>query len=593
MQDAKEEVRSRLDIEDVIGQYVELRRAGRNLKALSPFTSEKTPSFIVSPEKQIWHDFSSNKGGDVFSFIMEVEGMNFREALVHLANKAGVDLSMYDSGNSAEVTRKRKRLLEANSLAQKYFQHSLTKNKHAIEYIFYRRNFNRGTVENFGLGYAPNTGKALVDFLTKKGFSAKELRDAGLTNRYDGDLFKSRMVVPLMDSTGATIGFTGRIIDDKDKNAPKYLNTPETLIYNKSRHVFGLSQAKDSIRKQDFAVVVEGNLDVVSSHQAGVKNVVATAGTAMTEQHLKAILRFSPNIRLAFDGDKAGLAAAERAIGIAQNLGIELSIISDYEDAKDPDELIQKDPNLWKKAIEDHQPAIDWLLGQYEGKLDLSTAAGKREYSTIAVNLINQLTDAVVQDHYYKLVADKLDSSPDVLKNKLQVFQDSIKPKSKKPVKISPQEIEAEDVEQAANQDTILALGLFCPKLKDRFSQLRPEDFSGADRQSVLKAIQKGQESAICEPRSDSLDKMTTDIDTYTKVLLLRAETRYSNWDESELLSELNRLLELSTLQKLKKQKEQLTQQLKDAEELGDFDKSKALLAEINDLNKEINSAKK
>ena len=583
MQDAKEEVRSRLDIEDVIGQYVELRRAGRNLKALSPFTSEKTPSFIVSPEKQIWHDFSSNKGGDVFSFIMEVEGMDFREALTHLANKAGVDLSMYSSGGSMEVTKKRKRLLEANSLAQKYFQHSLTKNKHAIEYIFYKRNFNRGTVESFGLGYAPNNGKALVDFLAKKGFSPRELREAGLTNRYDGDLFKSRMVIPLMDSTGSTIGFTGRIIGSEDQNAPKYLNTPETLIYNKSRHVFGLSQAKESIRKSNLAIIVEGNLDVVSSHQAGVKNVVATAGTALTEQHLKAILRFSPNIRLAFDGDKAGLAASERAIGIAQNLGIELSIISEYEDAKDPDELIQKSPELWKKAIENHQPAIDWLLGQYGAKLDLKTAAGKREYSTVAINLINQLADPVVQDHYFKLVAHRLDSSVDALKNKLHVFKDSEKIKSKKPMKISPSAPEAEDSEQVANQDTILALGLFSPKLRKKFSHLTPEDFTNTNRQSVLELIQK----------DTPLDKIPSNLDTYTKVLLLRAETRYSNWDEAELLSELNRLLELSTLQKLKKQKEQLTQQLKDAEELGNFEKSKTLLAAINDLNKEINSAKK
>ena len=281
MEDAKEEIRARLAVEDVIGQYIELKRAGRNFKGHSPWGTDKTPSFMVSPEKGIWHDFSSNKGGDIFTFVMEMEGITFREALEKLAQQAGVELKRY-SGDDKKMAEHKARLYEALELATKYFQFCLTKNKAVMNYVFYKRNLNKGTVEKFRIGYAPKSGRALVDFLTKRGFSKKEIEDAGLVNRFGGDLFKGRMTVPLMDVSGRVIGFTARIIE-KDENSPKYLNTPETLLYNKGRHIFGFSQAKEAIRRKDFIVVVEGNMDVISSHQAGVKQAVATAGTAMTE----------------------------------------------------------------------------------------------------------------------------------------------------------------------------------------------------------------------------------------------------------------------------------------------------------------------
>ena len=244
MEEAKEEVRARLAIEDVVGQYIELKRAGRNFKGRSPWGVDKTPSFMVSPEKGIWHDFSSNKGGDIFSFIMEMEGIDFREALEKLAQQAGVEMNKYNGGDK-KVLAQKKRMKEALELACRYFQFCLTKNKTVCDYVFYKRNLNKDTVKEFRIGYAPKSGRALVEFLKNKGFSKEEISDAGLTNRFGGDLFKGRMIIPLMDTAGTVIGFTGRILDDSDKNAPKYLNTPETLLFNKGRHVFGFSQAKE------------------------------------------------------------------------------------------------------------------------------------------------------------------------------------------------------------------------------------------------------------------------------------------------------------------------------------------------------------
>ncbi|MBR3172597.1 DNA primase [Candidatus Saccharibacteria bacterium] len=414
MQDAKEEIKSRLSVEDVVGQYVELKRAGRNFKGRSPWGVDKTPSFMVSPEKGIWHDFSANKGGDIFTFIMEVEGISFREALEKLAAQAGVELTRYQGGDQ-KVAERKIRARETLALATRYYQACLARSKKVCEYVFYNRNLNRKTVEEFKIGYAPNTGKALVSALKKRGYTEKDLEIAGLLNRFKGDLFRGRMTVPFIDTTGNVIGFTARIIGNGE---PKYLNTPETLLFNKSKFIFGLYQAKESIRRSGYVVIVEGNMDVISSHQAGVKEAVATSGTAMTDQHLKALSKLTNDIRLAYDGDEAGVKATERAIMMAGDLGIDLTVISDYHGAKDPDELIQKDPKLWQQAVEKRIPAVDWLLNKYEENLNLNSAPDKRKYSDIALQLLSYVKDEVERASYEEKVAKKLNIEVDILREK-------------------------------------------------------------------------------------------------------------------------------------------------------------------------------
>ena len=426
MQDAKEEIRARLPIEDVVSQYIELKRAGRTLKGRSPWGVDKTPSFMVSPEKGIWHDFSANKGGDIFSFIMEVEGISFREALEKLAAQAGVELKKYDRSDEVN-SRIKMRAKDALEQPCKYFQVCLAKNKAVCEYVFYKRELNRPTIVDFRVGYAPNSKNSLVQFLEKRGYSLAELKEAGLVNRFDGDLFKGRMMIPFVDAnSGDVIGFTGRIID---KGEPKYLNTPETRLFNKGRFIFGLAQAKEAIRKSNFVVIVEGNMDVISSHQAGVKEAVATSGTAMTENHLKILSRLTSDIRLAYDGDEAGVKAAERAIMLAGKIGISLSVISGYGQAKDPDELIKIDPKLWQKCVEDRMPAVDWILKKYETKLNLMTGPGKKEYSDLAMKIISYIEDPVEKKHYEQMVARKLDVTvEDLQAKKIQVETVRLKP---------------------------------------------------------------------------------------------------------------------------------------------------------------------
>ena len=470
MQDAKEEIKSRLAVEDVVGQYVELKRAGRNLKGHSPWGVDKTPSFMVSPEKGIWHDFSANKGGDIFTFVMEVEGIGFKEAMEKLASQAGVDLIKYRGGDSA-VAKKKVRAKEALNLATKYYQACLVRSKPVCDYVFYKRNLNRSTVQEFKIGYAPVSGKVLTEVLKKRGYTLDELDAAGLLNRFKSDLFRDRMTVPFIDTTGNVIGFTARTLG---KGEPKYLNTPETLLFNKSKFIFGLYQAKEAIRRSGFVVIVEGNMDVISSHQAGVKEAVATSGTAMTEQHLKALSKLTDDIRLAYDGDEAGIKATERAIMMAGDLGIDLTVISDYHGAKDPDELIQKNPQLWQDAVGHSVPAIDWLLSKYESNLNLRLAPDKRKYSDIALKLLSYVKDEVECRAYEEKVAKKLDVEVEILRKKGERLNKKLEQSARKYLKKPKTEVKSDKLKKLEN--SLLALKVFGGLTKTKIPLATPED---------------------------------------------------------------------------------------------------------------------
>ena len=470
MYDLKEEIKSRLSVEDVVGQYISLSRAGRNLKGRSPWGVDKTPSFMVSPEKGIWHDFSAGRGGDIFTFVMEIEGITFREALEKLARQAGVDMSKYRGGDSA-VTKKKMRAKEALGLISKYYQACLVRNKTVCEYVFYKRNLNRKTVKEFKIGYAPADGKSATKVLTKRGFKLDELETAGLLNRFKGDMFRNRMTVPFIDTHGDIIGFTARIVG---KGEPKYLNTPETLLFNKSKFIFGLYQAKEAIRQSGYVVIVEGNMDVISSHQAGVKEAVATSGTAITEQHLKALSRLTSDIRLAFDGDEAGVKATERAIMMAGDLGIDLSVVYDYQGAKDPDELIQKDPKLWQRKKKKNMPAVEWLLSKYEENLNLNLAPDKRKYSDIALKLLGYVKDEIERDEYEQQIAKKLSTTVETLRKKGKRLDEALKTSTPKNFKTPKTKIKGKKIEKLEN--SLLALKIFGGITKTKIPLEVPED---------------------------------------------------------------------------------------------------------------------
>ncbi|MFZ1248914.1 MAG: DNA primase [Candidatus Saccharimonadales bacterium] len=578
--DAKEDIRAKLAIEDVVAEYVQLKRAGRNWKGLSPFSAEKTPSFVVSPDKGIWHDFSSGRGGDIFSFVMEMEGLDFKEALAVLARRAGIDLEQYrQEGVRGPTSHTKERLYEANELATLFYQQHFKKSKVAYEYVLGKRAFTKQTALEWRLGYSPNNGSALLDFLKRKGFSENELKLAGLTSQnYRGglqDMFRGRLQIPLCDAQGRVIGFTARLLDD-DPKAPKYINTPSTPLYDKSRHVYGLHLAKEAIRKSKFVVLAEGNLDVIASHQAGVRQVVATAGTALTEPHLKTLSRLTGDVRLCFDADKAGLAATERAIPIAAKVGgVQLSIVT-IPSGKDPDELVRHNVKKWQEIIEQPQYVVDWLIDRYTATLDIQTASGKRELSSVVLRVVRQLPDEVEKDHYLGVLAGILQVSKEALISKLASGPDETAPVRRRSYEAKNQQaIDRALVEKERIEEHLMALTLMQPKLRGHLYTLKAEMFSNDKSKNVFEFLSE-------HPNFDGTDAAEVQkIAEYGKILSLVYETLYQDIEPLELASEASRLQAKLVRQYVRIQKQALVAALQTAEPK----EAERLLAQARDLD--------
>lgn len=572
--DAKEDIKRRLSVEDVVSGYVELKRAGRNFKALSPFTNEKTPSFMVSPDKQIWHDFSANRGGDIFTFVMEMEGVDFLGAMEILARKAGIELSNYQRGDGKTAELK-KRLHKALELASRFYHISLSKNQPPLSYLKEKRGYAPDTIRRFQLGYAPPDGNALSSYLSKHKFTSAEMKQAGLVTQRSGgtgDMFRGRIMIPLQDGTGRVIGFTARLIKD-EPNSPKYINTPQSLVYDKSRHVFGLHLAKDQIRKDDFSVLVEGNLDVIASHQAGVANTVATAGTAITRDHLIQLSRLSRNVKLAFDQDRAGLDATLRAIPIASGLDINLSIV-DMGEAKDPDELIKRDSSAWVKTIDKSTYVMDWLVEYMTKRHDINTAPGKRAYADALVEVIKGLNDPVEAEHYIRAVAKKLGIGAATIARK--VAEAKTKTQSLKPRKSVT--TESEPTAALTYIDTFLGLLLVYPDTRDALNKLALVEFERSEQNLVIKTLLGNRKATAAD---------LPDIENYVKIISFRAEEFYGDSSSSARLADAMETARRIAHETKKKQTAQLAERIRAAADVADDDQHEELLKQVHQRLKE------
>jgi DNA primase len=561
--DAVEDIKQRLSIEEVISEYVELKRAGRNWKGLSPFSSERSPSFMVSPEKQIWHDFSSGKGGNMFSFVMEMEGLDFKGALELLARKAGVDLDQYRGAQAGTRGREKERLYELLDMAATFYQRQLNNNREALEYIRQKRQFTRETQLEWRLGYSPNNGTALIDFLKSKKCTDWEIKSAGLSARRFrgiGDMFRGRIMIPLADAQGRVIGFTARLLAD-DPDAPKYINTPQTLLYDKSRHVFGLHLAKETIRKSKFVVVAEGNLDVIMSHQAGVRQVVATAGTALTEPHLKALSRFTGDIRLSFDADNAGINATERAIPIASKVDVSLSVIT-IPSGKDPDELIKQDIQVWKDIITKPQYALDWLIERYQKQLDIKSAQGKRQFSDIVLAVIRGLADTVEQEHYIEQVSGIIGVSRDALMTKLHQKQAAEKPRLKQP-KVDFKLPDKDLLDYQKTQNHLVAILLMQPQLRHLMEPLTEDMLADENARKLLDFLRHNPDFSGTAPEVSKLQQ----IGDYVKILSLHFEELYQDVDLHELEYEATHVRTKLISRYVKMQKQRIVHELQSADD--------------------------
>lgn len=426
--DAVQEIKARLSIEDVVARYVPLKRAGRSLKALCPFHSEKSPSFVVSPDRQMAYCFGCHKGGDLFQFIQEIEGVDFKEALRLLAEQAGVDLSQYalpTAGGSISKDQKT-RWFEVNEAAAKFFRDQLLSTKEgavALQYLE-KRGMNADTIEAFELGYAPDSFEATSNALMDKGCAKEDLLELGLltARQTDGrsgyDRFRGRLMFPIRDVQGRLIGFGGRAL--KEGEEAKYLNSPESALYHKGSVLYGLHQAKAALRQVGRAVVVEGYMDVLASHQAGVAGVVASSGTAFTVEQFKLLKRFVGSVIFSFDTDRAGEEALRRAVETGQPLGIEMKVLR-VPEGKDPDECIRENPALWTQAIESAVHYLDYYLKRIEAQRPQGALEAQRWAADQLFPLLRGVSP-LERDHFLRQMSFVVQAEPTVVYEAFQAF---------------------------------------------------------------------------------------------------------------------------------------------------------------------------
>jgi DNA primase len=431
------QIREKIDIVSFLSEFITVKKAGRNFKANCPFHGEKTPSFVISPERQIWHCFGCGKGGDIYTFLMEYERMEFPEALRVLAKRAGIELISQRA--TSGITSKKERLYEINSFAKEYYHYVLTKlpaGKKAMDYLK-NRGVTDKVIETFRLGFAPPTGKALGDYLVKKkNYPREEIIEAGLG--FDGrtglvDFFRGRLLFPLIDHRDNIVGFSGRVMEGDVPS--KYINTRETLIYHKGEHMFGLNITKDAIRREKQAIIVEGEFDVLSCFEHGVSNVVAVKGTALTEQHVNLINRYANKVTFCFDDDKAGQEAIKRSLIVVEKKGLTPTVIA-IPNGKDPDEAMKEDAGNFRKAVNEDIPVYDYLLTKLLKDNDISTAEGQKAAVEEYLSFVALIENEVVKEHYLRKLSSQVGTSYESISKELQRFvQRQVTPQPVAPAK--------------------------------------------------------------------------------------------------------------------------------------------------------------
>lgn len=408
-------VREKIDIVAFISEFLPLKKMGRNFTTICPFHTENSPSFVVSPERQIWHCFGCQKGGDVFTFLMEYENLEFIEALRILAKKTGVILKTTESSFSSS----RKELIYSlNKIAAEYYNFVLTKHpagKKALEYLIDTRGLSINVINSFNIGFAPNSGEDLSNYLmNKKKFNKQDLMDAGLSFSKGRlfDFFRGRIIFPLTDHRDNIVGFSGRNISETDFG-PKYINTRDTLVYHKGSMFFGLNKAKEQIKKSGFSIVMEGEFDVISAFKEGITNAVALKGTAFTQNQALLLSRFAPKVSLCLDQDSAGIEAMKRSIPVLEERGLIISVIVPQE--KDPDEALKKNPVNFKKAIKNDTEVYDFFIEKLIKENDAETATGKKKITDEMLPLISAIQNEIVKEHYLKKLSQKINTSYETL----------------------------------------------------------------------------------------------------------------------------------------------------------------------------------
>ena len=497
-----DDIKDKLDVVAVIGEYISLQKTGRNFKGLCPFHGEKTPSFIVSPERQSWHCFGCGTGGDVFSFVMKKDGLEFGEAVHLLADKAGVTLSQSYGDRARD--KENQKLYEINEAAAQYYHHVLVNTpggQVALTYLE-QRGINRKTIDDFQLGYSLDSWDALQKYLTGRNIS--ELESVGLVVKKENgafDMFRGRIMFPIRNRRGNVLGFGGRALSN---DGPKYLNSPQTKIFNKSNIIYGIDRSHASIRQQDMVVVVEGYMDVLTAHQYGVSNVVAFMGTAVTQNQVDTLSRIASNIILALDSDAAGDEATLRGIevcrqalehskskrpskaGAGSSVQMDIRVVT-LPSGKDPDEIIREDVELWKKAVDESLPVVEYLFKVVAAEYDLSKTKERSAAAQRLIPIINDMSDNIQREIYIKKLGELLgvsETTLTVMASSARSAKANARPKQQAP-KAKGDKLE----------EHCLCLLLSNPYLYDKCGELSGQYFSHIDNRYIYEVWRDNPET--------------------------------------------------------------------------------------------------
>ncbi|OGZ57831.1 MAG: DNA primase [Candidatus Spechtbacteria bacterium RIFCSPLOWO2_12_FULL_38_22] len=568
-QDPVDQIKNKLDIKDVIANYIKLEKSGVNLKARCPFHQERTPSFFVSPSRQIWRCFGCGEGGDIFTFIEKIEGVDFVDALQRLGQKAGVDVKKQDP----KIRNQKNKSLEICDLVSKYFHRQLeSKNGELVVEYFASRGINKQSIEDFRLGYAPVKSDNLITFLRKKNYEHLDMERAGVAFKSDisGDWltrFRSRIIFPISSVAGDVVGFGARSLTEElalkmnrkvKFDTAKYINSPQTNIYDKSNILYGLNEAKIAIRQQDVCIVVEGYTDVILAHQEGFKNVVAASGTSLTAGQLDLISRFTKNLITSFDMDIAGDSATKRGIDLAQNMGFDVKVLI-LEEGKDPADVIFEDKNKWEEALKNTKSIMQFYFDGAFDRFDSSSAEGKREIGKILSPLIANIPSRIEQAHW---VSD--------LSTRLKVGQEDVWEE----VKVSNRKSQATGYEEASKDNVIkkqqiskkelLAQYMLLAVLKNGKLLKEVKNLDETIKPFKLLKVAKGMEKF-------DLDKFIKKIDKDDRILvdqlLLEADIKGGDWTKGHFRAILTSYRKAIVEEELKELEAQVKQKERDGNE--------------------------
>ena len=592
-----EEIKNRLDIVEVIGSYIKLQKAGVNYRAICPFHSEKRPSFFVSPSRQIWHCFGGcSKGGDIFRFVMKIEGVEFGDALRILAQKAGVELKR-QTPEYKEWQTERQRLYEICELAARFFEKQLeggSSGKEAKNYLL-DRGIKEESVKKWRVGYAPDVWQGLSDFLTSRGYKKEEVEKAGLGLASEKgsfyDRFRGRIIFPIFDLNSQIIGFGGRVFKEKDKQEiAKYVNTPQTLLYDKSRTLYGLDKAKLAIRKKDSCILVEGYTDLIMVSQAGTENVVATSGTALTFFQLKFLKRYSDNLLTAFDMDVAGDAATKRGIDLGQSQGFNVKVIT-LPEGLDPADFILKFPDKWEEEIKNAKSILDFYFETTFSKFDKDNPDGKREIAKVLLPVIKRIPNKIVQTHWVGELARKLKVNEESVAEELKKVKDSSFPTAEESVTEGVSEL-GPVVVMSRKKLLEERLGILALKTPQNISKSKL--FCDDQNSKVYFASQKIdlidtpeiKEILIRLKEDPAADFTKTNIGSTAVFNALSLGAEIEEIEEKDVIPEIENCFREIQFIEIKKKLNKISDDIKRAEEAKDLEKAEELINEFNNCSK-------